>query len=499
MSADKGVIGFYVAGIAFALGILVESFWNVGLSGIALLALVGVGISLAGRRGASGLTLAVVALLSFSLGLLRVDHAEKNALDPYLESRVGEEVTLEGVIKREPEERETTTHLYIKTDHGLVLVMAPAGDPWRYGDRVSVTGKLTKPESFETDLGRTFNYPGYLLARGVSYIMRYANPEKIGEGEGNFLVGHIFTWKQRFMRELERLLPEPAAGLGEGLLLGVKRALGDDLETVFRRTGIIHIVVLSGYNMAIVSGFVLMVLGAMFGRRLSSVVGIIGIIIFAIMVGLSATVVRAAIMAVLLLLLGLTGRVYLVLRGLVLAGVVMLIHNPYALAFDVGFQLSFLATLGLVVVAPYLDERLQLVPNRLISAREFLVATLATQIFVLPILLYQIGEFSVVAVIVNVLVLPMVAVAMLLTFLTGVAGLLIGPLAGPLAYLTYLSLMYIITMAEWWSAVPFAAFTVPPFPFLFVPLGYAAIGLILCWLNREPDPLAGWLIEEDPS
>jgi competence protein ComEC len=500
----SGVI-FYCIGIAFALGILVESLRDVGLFGAAFLILLALALIVAGR-GPSGvllpnsLTIVTLAVLAFSAGLLRMDLAEMNARNPYLESLVGGQVNLNGVIKREPEERETTHHLYVETEYGLVLVITPLGDSWRYGDSVSMTGTLEKPESFETDLGRAFNYPGYLLARGVAYTLLYPQIEKTSEGGGNFLIARIFDSKQTFMNSIERWLPEPAAGLGEGLVLGVKRALGEDLETTFRRTGIIHIVVLSGYNMAIVSGFILMVLGAVFGRRISSIVGIVGIIIFAVMVGLSATVVRAAIMAVLILLLGLTGRIYLVLRGLVLAGVAMLIYNPYSLTFDVGFQLSFLATLGLILAAPYLDERLQLVPNKWISAREFLVATVATQIFVLPILLYQIGEFSGVAVIVNILVLPMVPIAMLLTFITGVAGMLSGSLAAPLSYLTYLSLSYMIVIAEWFGALPFAAFVVPPFPFWIVPLSYLLIGLVFWYLNRPPDPLKGWqIVEETPS
>lgn len=474
---------FYTAGLAFALGILADSFLDVGLPEIAFLVLVGIGIGL--PKPAGGVTLIVIGILAFSLGLLRLDLAESLAVDPYLESLVGTEVSMAGVIKREPEARETTVHLYVETDHGLILVKAPIGGDWRYGDRVSFTGDLEKPEEFETDLGRTFNYPGYLLARGVSYTVGRADVTWQGSGEGWRFISAIFTMKRNFMDRLEQLLPEPAAGLGEGLLLGAKTALGEELETVFRRTGIIHIVVLSGYNIMIVVYFILFVLGAMFGRRWSTVFGVIGIMLFAIMVGLGASVVRASIMAALLLLLSLTGHVYVILRGLVLAGVVMLLINPYSLAFDVGFQLSFLATLGLIVAAPYLDQRLHLVPNRWLSVREFLVATLATQLFVLPLLLYQMGEFSVVAVLVNVLVLPMVPIAMLLTFLTGLVGLVSLPLSMPLAYVTYFSLSYIVTTAEWFSGLPFAAFSVPPFPFVFVPIGYLALGLLMWWFARQ--------------
>ncbi len=408
-------------------------------------------------------------------------------------------MTFEGEIAREPDERSTTTHLYVRTDQGLILVVTPRGGEWNYGDQVRVTGEVERPKAFQTDLGREFDYRGYLLAKGAAYMTSFAEVELVDTGAGNPLISTILSVKHAFMAKLEGLIPEPEAGLGLGLLLGVKRALGDDLETAFRRSGIIHIVVLSGYNLAIVSGFILWVLGAMFGRRFSAIIGIIGILAFAIMVGLSATVIRASIMAILLLLLGLTGRVYLVSRGLFVAGALMILWNPYSLAFDVGFQLSFLATLGLIVVAPYLEERLKLVPNKWISAREFLVATLATQLFVMPILLYQVGEFSVVAVVVNVLVLPMVPVAMLLSFLTGLAAFVFPPLASVLALLTYVSLTYIVHLAEWFSALPLAAFVVPAFPFWLVPVGYALIAWFLWWLDREPDPLKGWTIVEEKT
>lgn len=137
-----------------------------------------------------------------------------------------------------------------------------------------------------------------------------------------------------------------------------------------------------------------------------------------------------------------------------------------------------------------------MVPNKWISVREFLVATLATQLFVLPILLYQVGEFSVVAVVVNVLVLPMVPAAMLLSFLTGLSAFIFPPLASVLALLTYVSLTYIIHLAEWFSALPLAAFVVPAFPFWFVPVGYALIAWFIWRLDREPDPLKGWTIVE---
>lgn len=490
------LIWFYLSVAAFSGGVLFSSFFDTTLSTIVWMALLAFVLAVV-ARGKSGLLLVSLALFCFASGVLRLELASWSVGNSYLESLIGQKVTLEGVIKREPEDRANSTRLYVNTDYGLILVMTPLGGSWRYGDHIVVEGTLKKPEEFETDLGRVFNYPGYLLAQGVSYTISFADVEKLAGGEG-FALAALYDFKHSFMLNLERLIPEPQVGLSEGLLLGVKNALGEDLEHVFRQTGIIHIVVLSGYNVMIVVTFILFILGAIFGRRLSTAFGIIGIVLFTLLVGLGATVVRASLMASMLLLMGFTGRIYLALRGLFLAGILMIIWNPYLLTFDIGFQLSFLATLGLILFSPYLTKQLAIVPT-FIGMREFLVATLATQLFVLPLLLYQMGQFSVVAVIVNVVVLPMVAVAMLLTFLTGIIAYVSASLALPFAYAAYLSLSYIITVAKWFGALPFAAFSVPPFSFWFVPLGYAAIAALVWQLNREPAILQGWEIVEEKT
>ena len=497
---------FYIITIAFAVGVFVRSLVTLGLPEITWLILIALVLALVwGKRRetpfAPHLLFLSIFLFAFAIGALRFEIATWSEIDLELERQVGTEVTLTGVVVREPDIRERTTHLYIEVEDSLVLVTTDryAGE-FAYGDLVSAKEVLERPEAFETDLGRTFNYPGYLLARGTSYVLPFAEVEVLESGQGNLFLTKIFAVKHAFMQAVEKLIPEPQAGLSQGLLLGVKRALGDDLEEVFRETGIIHIVVLSGYNVMIVVTFVMYVLGRLFGRRLSTAFGLISIALFAILVGLSATVLRASIMAGLLLIVGLTGRIYFVLRGLMLAGVVMLLFNPYLLVFDTGFQLSFVATLGLILAAPFVTERLSAVPTWL-GAREFLTATLVTQIFVLPLLLYQIGEFSVVAVIVNVLVLPMVPASMLLTFITGMIGMVSVSLAAPLAFLTHLSLTYIIVIAEWFAGLPFASFVVPQFPFWLVPVAYAILAYAI-WLifYREEKPAGGlddWTIVEE--
>lgn len=487
---------FYIVAGVFVFGIFLRSFFALGLSVITWLVLLAFALVLVGKiKNFSISMFCGLLIFFFSLGVLRMEVASWYEVDDYLESHLNNQIELEGVVVREPEARARSVHLYIETDHGLILAITDPGSQWNYGDQVRLSGTLKYPESFETDLGRTFNYRGYLLAKGVTYMISYAEVELLGQNQGNFIVGHLLQFKHSFMKNVESILPEPQAGLGEGLLLGVKRALGEDLEESFRRTGIIHIVVLSGYNVMLVVYFILYFLRFL-GRRASAWLGLAAIAAFAVLVGLGSTVVRASLMAGLLLIMSLTGRVYFVIRGLLLAGIVMLLWNPYALAFDVGFQLSFLATLGLILISPYLERRLQVVPNGL-HIREFLVATLSTQLFVLPLLLYQIGEFSAVAVLVNVLVLPMVPIAMLLTFITGVLAYFSVTIATPVAYLAFGSLKYIIDISKWFGDFSFAAFDVPPFSFWLVPVAYALLAWLIWFLQKEPDELKGWTIVEE--
>lgn len=487
---------FYTIAIAFASGIFIRSFFDISLLFVCMLVLVGTAVALLYRvrssESSSAVVLLVVALFAGSLGIIRFDISTLHDDVPAFNEQVGYEVQIEGVVAKEVDRRARTAQIMVDTEtlggevvDERVLVIADRFVEVGYGDRVVATGVLSRPDTFETDLGRTFDYPGYLSARGVTYTLPFAEVTVLEEGEGNRVVSSLLALKHTFMRSIESILPEPQAGLAEGLVLGVKRALGSELEHAFRITGIIHIVVLSGYNVSIVAEGIMRLLSAFFRPKTRVVFGVIAIAAFAVIAGLSATVVRASIMGSLVLLARATGRTYAMMRALTVAGLAMLLVNPKLLAFDPGFQLSFLATMGLIFLAPLLEERFKLVPTRF-QVREFITATIATQIFVLPLLLYSIGEFSVVAVIVNVLVLPAVPAAMLLIFLAGMIDIFAPMLALPIAFLAHGLLSYIIQIAERFAALPFAAFPVPAFPFWIVVVSYGLLALLLWRAAKSP-------------
>lgn len=397
---------------------------------------------------------------------------------------LAQSATVEGVVIRAPDVREKTKHLIVKIEDTLVLLIVDRYATGDYGDILEITGILEEPQAFTSDLGRTFNYPGYLRAQGVSYVMTFPSVVVEKTGQGNALLANLYRAKQMFSEQIDTFIPEPAAGLGLGVLLGIKQALGESLETIFRQTGIIHIVVLSGYNIMLVVAAVMYLLTKVFPVRTRAVVGIVAIVLFALLVGLSATVVRASVMASLVLIAQIFGRQYDMMRALLIAGIIMVLYQPYILAFDIGFQLSFMATLGLIFVAPYFESLLVQAPTRL-GLKEFFIATLATQIAVAPLLLFHIGEISLIVVLVNMLVLPLVPLAMLATAVTGIIAIL-APVIAPIpALVAYSVLTTIIVVATWCAAIPFASLSVPVFPWYGIPLTYSLIGLLLyLWKKR---------------
>jgi competence protein ComEC len=213
-------------------------------------------------------------------------------------------------------------------------------------------------------------------------------------------------------------------------------------------------------------------------RFFSITFGAIGIIFFAIMVGGTATVVRASIMAFLVMLARVTGRTYDITRALFLTGFVMMLHNPKIVVFDSSFQLSFMATLALVYVSPRLSERLRLVPTKF-HLRELFASTVATQLFVLPLILYMGGNLSLVALPVNLLVLLAIPATMFAGFLAGAASFVNSLIALPFAWGAYFLLTYELSVVDFFASLPFAAVVVRQFPLWAVLVIYALYGFAL--------------------
>lgn len=414
----------------------------------------------------------------------------------------------EGIVSEEPVRKDSGQELIVQTNslgtedancpQSLIIQMTTKLYPlFSYGDYISFSGKLSEPIDFKSDDGRSFDYTGYLAKDDVYYqirsaVIRESVTRISGLGSINVVAtSFLFKIKGAFISNLERVLGEPHAALAEGLVVGEKAALGKDLLDDFRTVGLIHVVVLSGFNITIVAAAMRRVLSLFLPRMWGIIIGGIGMILFCILVGGGATVIRSCFMGGVALSADLIRRDYSVVRALILAALIMLIQNPLILLHDPSFQLSFLATLGLILLASPIESKLGFIPDTF-GIRGVIASTLATQIFVSPFILYMMGQVSLIGAVVNILVLPFIPATMLFIFITGMTGFLSTAVSQVFGWVSHILLSYELFMVEHFAQIPFAALHIDAFPFWYVGLFYTVflIGyFIVRWSKMRSGPL----------
>ncbi len=481
MSAN--ILWAIVAGLLF--GVFMRSFVDVPWPAAAFLLLLSL-IALAFAYTDAGkrhtVIIVSVALVACAAGIVRMD-AAKLVGDSALTAQIGETVTIEGKIVDEPDVRESNVRLHVVVDDVGVLIVAPLHTDVRYGDIIRAKGKLGLPEKFDTTLGRQFDYPMYLAKDGIVYTLSFAEVAVVGRGRTNPIKSSAIWVKQKYLEGLHAALPEPESGLAGGITVGDKRSVGKEFTDMFITVGLVHIIVLSGYNITVVMNL----LGRFLSRagRMVQLLASICIVVFIVMIaGASANAVRAGAMAILPLYARISGRMYIALRALGAVALVMVLWNPYILAFDPGFQLSVLATVGLILFSPIFAGWLTWIPAKF-ALREIVASTLGTQLAVLPLLLFQNGLLSIVALPANLLTLIVVPWAMALSAISAVAGIIFGSLATFIAFPAYILLAYIIKITELFAALPLAAVTVPAFSAWWMAIAYAILFTGYFFLQKQ--------------
>lgn len=400
-------------------------------------------------------------LLLVTIVFFRGYHVFNTPIKDALSGEAGKIISIEGRVDTRPLVKDFTKTFVLKTNEGsYVRVNTDRFSEYKYGDTVKATGKLSLPRNFEGNGGRVFDYVNYLAKDDIYHEFKKANVIVIDEGRLT-LSRILFDIKDRFLENISLVLGEPHAALAGGLVVGEKSALGKELTEDFRRAGLIHIVVLSGYNITIIATMMRKVLSFL-PRSSGIVIGIISIIIFGILVGGGATVIRSCIMAVIALSGELLRKDYAVTRALFIAALVMLIHNPLILLYDPSFQLSFLATFGLIVLAGPLEKIFSFVTEKF-GMRSVVASTLAAQIFVSPLILYMMGDLSIVGIFVNVIVLPFIPLTMLFVFLAGMLGFFSRYASQFAGWISHILLSYELLVVRVSARLPFAIISLPAF------------------------------------
>ena len=444
----------------------------------------------AGRR-LTGMRLASLLLAAAALGgwryLLSHPSLGPHALSYYNDRGTAE---LRGYISAEPNWRSTYTQLEVtavelvsagarQTVDGKAILNVPSYRSFEYGDVVRIEGQLETPAQF-TD----FDYREYLAARGVYSVVKRPQVQRLQGRGGSAVLRAIYRIKNGLRRDIEAMLPEPEAGLLNGILLGLGHTLSEDLAEAFRATGLSHIIVISGFNISLVAQAV-MANGRRWMHRWAAVVAsVLAMVLYTVLVGPSAPVLRATLMGGLFALAPLVGRRSHPLTSLAAASLAMSANNPLIL-WSVSFQLSFAATIALLVVEPVWARWMANLTVQRASAdrsiswaralRDVLLTTCAAQMVTLPILWYHFRQVSIIAPLANLLVLPAQPfilgwgwVAMVLAAVWLPLGRLVGWLIWPL-------LRYTTIVVEGLAALPWAFIRVPSLSPVAVAIMYAML------------------------
>lgn len=408
-------------------------------------------------------------------------------------------VRVEGTLAEPPVQRSGYLELRLQANsltfaggaqinvEGLLLVRADEGAGWHYGDTVVVRGELmTPPEDSD------FSYREYLAREGVHSLMPFAAAERGLGNHGLPFWAALYDIRGRAVDTLYQLYSAPQAALLAGILLGDESGLSAEAKESFNVTGTRHIIAISGFNISLVAGGILALARPRLGPRRAAWLAGGAVALYTLLVGAEPSVVRAAIMGLIGLLALQTGRQAFALNSLAITAAVMNAINPLLLT-DVGFQLSFAATLGILVYVPVFHRRLDPWMTARFGPRwprlsDYVLMTVAAQLATLPILVFYFQRLSLYSLPANLLILPVQPALMVVGAVSVMLGVLLLPLGQLLALAGWALAAFTIQIVEMVAALPGSALSLPNIGWPIVVVLYGVMGVMTY------APLRAWLL-----
>jgi len=423
----------------------------------------------------------------FYFCLLFIGGVFLNSLTLKLESKelkeyFNKEVNLTGVVIQEPDKGEKTTKLTIQPVNGKekILITKWPYPQYEYGDKLKITGTLEEPQLFED-----FNYKDYLAKDGIFGVMYQPQIELLEKNKANSLMIILIAVKNKMIDSLNKIMPRPQSAFLEALIFGQENNISDEWKEKLNLTGTRHIAAVSGMNITILTLLIsdfLLFLG--FWKKQALYSSIILIFTYILMIGAPISGIRAGIMAAFFLVAQYLGRPSNGLRAIILSASIMLFFNPLLLTKDISFQLSFLAVMGLILLQSKLGDAFRVIPDWF-QLRSNLSATLAAQIFALPILIYNFGQVSLLSPITNILILPFISIITILGFVSMLVAVFCQSLGQFLSWPVWLMLTYLIKTIDWFSNFSWASLVFHNVSWIFLFVFYAFLGLAIWRLNKN--------------
>ncbi|MEI6288309.1 MAG: ComEC/Rec2 family competence protein [bacterium] len=360
---------------------------------------------------------------------------------------------------------------------GKILATTDLYPAYDFGQSVEMLGTIKQPQKIND-----FDYGQYLSAKHVFALMSF--PEIKSAPSKNYfsIYYYLYFLRDKLSAGLARTIVEPQASLFQAMLFNDMSNLSPDWNTIFSLTGVTHIIAISGSHLVLIMSLLSVLLIGFGLRRQQTFWPIVIIIILYIMlVGAPASAVRSGIMGLMVLYTQKIGRISGSLNLILLACVLILLFNPASLMFDAGFQLSFLAVIGLAYLLPILKKYFARLPE-FWQFKEMFLMTLSAQIMTLPLIIFSFHKLSLISFLANLLVLPIVPFLMAWGFINSLVSLVYAPLGTLCGYVSYFAGGYFLWTVHALSKWPWGCLEIQNFNSLMLVGVYV---LIICWLVWE--------------
>ncbi|HEC93393.1 MAG TPA: ComEC family competence protein [Candidatus Atribacteria bacterium] len=485
--------------LSFIFGIFLNSFFVLSpdkVMGIfVLLFFLVLFFTLLGKKNIAFFFLIIICVI---FGVFRSQIAElkisHNRLRNY--NDLDEEIVLIGTVSKEPDVRKNQTKVELSVQEiitenkgipisGKVLITTNRFPQYDYGDKLKIKGVLQTPRNPEG-----FNWKGYLAKEGIYSVSYWPRVELIKKHATNDIFskayGGILCFKEKLRQSIHHFLLPPQSLIAGAMILGDKKQMPYELKEKLNIAGVRHITAISGMHITIISVVLMQfLLGIGLWRSQAFYLTVLFLILFIVMIGMPSSALRAGIMTTTLLFSEKIGRKNYTFRALIFAAVFILLVNPLLLRFDIGFQLSFLAVIGIIYLSPLLKNLLKKIPEgRFFNLRSIISMTLSAQIFTLPLLVYNFGRISLVAPLVNILILPFIPFIIGLGFLSALAGTIFPLLGQILSWPCWLILAYIVGIVEYLSRLSCSSIVMQDISLFWVALCYLFL-VIVVWRKRR--------------
>jgi competence protein ComEC len=430
-----------------------------------------------------------IFLMFFSLAFWRYSLSTNLNEINFVNIHHEQNISLKGKIINEPVRTNKNQSFIFKVEpekmNRKIMIYADLYPEFQYGDYLEISGLLKMPEEFNG-----FDFKRYLERFGVYSLLFYPEINIIDRKQGNKFKSLIYNFKNKIRFTFDRNLDMQSSILAKACFLGDKKDIPDNLRDSFAKSGLSHIMAISGLHISIII-LIFMNLNLSLGikRQTSLILTIFLLIFYLVLIAMPASAIRASIMGIIALFALNSGRTKNFLRILVLAGVFMLIFNPRLLRDDLGFQLSFLSVLGIILFFPLVNNFfLKLIHKKfqenifLNSFFSIISITISAQIFIWPLLVQNFSQISLIAPISNLFVLWTLPFLIIFLISALILSFIFYGLSLSFFVFPKIILSYIVFIADFFSKYPIfykEIYYVSPL-FLFV---YFCLIFLIIYLN----------------